>query len=82
MTVFQKLVMIVGEGIGVFVERLLVEQLGFEQVAHPRGTSTIVVAVQTQVLLGLPLLVTAADSQQPTAKNITFFILPSRLRNA
>ena len=33
--VFQKFVLIVSEGIGMFVERLLVEQLGFKQVTHP-----------------------------------------------
>ena len=33
--VLQELVLIVGKGIGMLVERLLVEQLGLEQVAHP-----------------------------------------------
>jgi len=44
---------VVGEGIGMTVEGLLIEQLGFEQVAHLRGAGTIVVAVQAQVLLSL-----------------------------
>jgi len=32
--VLQQFILIVSEGIGMLVERLLVEQLGFEQVAH------------------------------------------------
>ena len=47
LTVFQNLVLQVGEGIGMLVARLLVEQLGFEEIAHGGGACTVVVAMQT-----------------------------------
>jgi len=53
LTIFQEFVLVVGEGIGTTVERLLVEQLGFEQVTHLRGACLVVVAIQTQVFLSL-----------------------------
>ena len=35
------------------VNRLLIEQLGFEEIGHARGASAIVVAIQAEVLLSL-----------------------------
>ena len=53
LAVFQQFVLIVGIGIGTMVERLLVEQLSFEQVTHLRGACLVVVTVQAKVLFGL-----------------------------
>ena len=53
LTVFEKLVVVVGQGVSLFVAGLLVEQLGFEEVGHLRGACLIEVAVQAEVLFCL-----------------------------
>ena len=53
LAVFQEFVLVVGVGIGMFVARLLVEQLGFEQVAHLTGAGLVVVAIKTEILFSL-----------------------------
>ena len=53
LAVFEKLVVVVGQGVSLFVAGLLVEQLGFEEVGHLRGACLIEVAVQAEVLFCL-----------------------------
>ena len=53
MSVFQKLDLMVGKGIGTFVASLLIEQLGFEEVGHARSAGAIIVAVEAEVFLSL-----------------------------
>ena len=53
LTVFEQFVLIVGEGIGTLVARLLIEHLRFKKVAHLSDTGIVVIAVQAQVLLSL-----------------------------
>ena len=52
-TIFQKFVLVIGVCIGATVERLLIEQLSLQQVAHLRGARLIIVTIQAQILLGL-----------------------------
>ena len=62
MLVLQEFVLIIREGISTLVLRLLIQELSLQEVGHLGGSCLIVVAVQTQILLGL--LYTALGKKQ------------------
>ena len=53
LAVFEEFVVVVGHSVGLLITGFLIEQLGFEEVGHLRGTCLIEVTIQSQVLFCL-----------------------------